>query len=344
MPPPTKMIRDYVKDFNLVEKYVNDIILEPDITYAKAIAFFLVYCLKFSSAKCYKLLNADKEFTKKCLDKLISNRTDFYSSQPVPLIEIVSFINADKMQEALNVKRKEKITVSQKFNGIIPNIKTDMLYKNDKFIWIRFYLYKNKKDDFNNSIYLNNNETKIIKINNNVFEIYFEVQNKIGSCAYKALSDYTITNFIDFIDENKLGYIIFCSELSLFQYNFFLFLSNFIKFHFCYANQLDSFNPQTDEHYKSINTYTLHGIIFSSTKNANKMKTITHPPLISITGERPSDGINSAFQTNKKFDIVGARSMMCINNNSDYGTVSHFEEFSTILDTSYFKKKQNIPK
>lgn len=128
-------------------------------------------------------------------------------------------------------------------------------------------------------------------------------------------------------------YLVFCSELAYFKYNKLLFLSNYIKFMWCYALNREIFNPKTMNDVKIMITYLTYGLLFLECNNLTNMPQHTHNPLITYTGERPKISM-SKFNRNQTFTAEGSRAMLTMNKCSDFGIKSNFIEITSVVDIS----------
>ena len=253
-----------------------------------------------------------KQFSKQgataIVDKLLNCESDFLSTIPRSVgIDIVSYIAADKIQKSLDVKHIHVGTSAKSLDRIIPNIKPIILHTHPIFVWIRFYTPFDRV----------NIDANIIKVCEHVYEIYLEKNNKTIK------SD--ISNTIATLEQTWDADIIFCSELSYFAYNKLLFISNYVKFTWCYSMNKNVFDPKTHNEIKSMCVYMMYGFLFLDTTNLTNMPQHTHNPLIAYTGERPRIAMNK-FNNDTLYNVEGSRAMYSINKNSDFGNRSNFIE------------------
>lgn len=129
--------------------------------------------------------------------------------------------------------------------------------------------------------------------------------------------------------------LIFCSELKHFVENPLLFISNFVKFTYCYSLNQDVFDPKRYEEIKAMTLYTTQCALFMSTGNLTNMSTDTHGPLVAYTGERPKV-LLSKFRHGERHNNEGTRAMQTMNKSSDVGARSNYIEVvsKVLLDSS----------
>lgn len=308
------------------------------------IAFQMLLEFKFDIHLVMCILSAREKHLqiRTILYQLIVHNTGLFDPTPKSIVESGTFDNATYIQDALNYKQPQMKAGEEttQHRTIIPEFKVDMLYRNDTYIWFRVYLY----DDDNIKVIENEygDLVKVIKNAPHIYEIYFD-RATIQKCRFKNQKNLIIIyNFIRNFDLSKMGYLIFCSELILFGYNYYLFISNFIKFHFCYKQNKESFNPTEPEHFAAIAQYFILAMIFFPTKNLNRMTTKSHHPLIAYTGERPSDTFNNVNNIGKTFKVEGSRCLMSFGKPSDIGMFSGFVDTVCELDVSSFKQQRPL--
>lgn len=307
-------------------------------THISGLAQWLLFTKKISLHECIQYTKLPK--FKQYLLQLINTSSDFMRDGTPRNIGVLlmSTLNAGNMQQKLNVKHFEQIKQVAFKNSIriMPDIKTDILHTHPQYIWIRFYYSKNINElalDINN----------IAIIDNNVYEYYYKKPTKLQLIKNKS----KVFKIIEYIDKVK-GVVIFCSELVYFQYNVHIFLSNYLKFHYCYKLNASIFDPVTYEETFIMSLYLTCGLLFLDTKNLSIMKESTHGPLCVFTGERPKTSI-SKMDEKKIYNNDGSRASMALGGMSDLGTRSNYSEIilkieldTKVLDKLFHKNYYNI--
>lgn len=243
-----------------------------------------------------------------------------------------------------NKKHQLAFNLKTILDRIIPVLKTDLLYTNPKVVWIRFHTFNanfilptrvvmsnvrgniiNKFDKHviniiptvtngGSDVHLNY-ELVVLPVCENVYEVYME-HNPIMIAAM-------VSCLIDYID--GIGNVIFCSELKLFHYNPLLFLSNYLKFSYCYGMPRGIFDPVDFDEIRTMVLYMFYGLLFLKTNNLTNMPSETHGPLIAYNGERPRAAL-SKFDSEKIYVNEGTRAMLAMDKASDMGSLSNFIE------------------
>lgn len=303
---------------NVAEQIVrvmdNDTTMRPQ---ARAIAFYMLRCERLP----YELIcqQLEKPGARRLLERLLDCESDFMSPVSRSLgLDIVAYISADKIQKSLDVKHLQLADGNVKIDRITPVIKQTLLYNNPSMVWIRFYT--NRPMDVE---YMPGN---VVPVSEQVYELYTPKSKTIAR---------DVSRIITYLEEEWSANIVFCSELSLFLYNKLLFVSNYIKFMWCYVMNRDIFNPTTADDYRTLCIYMTYSMLFLKTSNLTNMPEETHNPLIAYTGERPKIAM-SKFKTDRVYVVEGNRAMQTVNRGSDFGVKSHFMEIvSTVeLDNS----------
>lgn len=173
------------------------------------------------------------------------------------------------------------------------------------------------------------NKATVFKVCENVYEIYV-VKTSAQSNGLKL--DYLLHRYGESSDYS----MIFCSELKHFQYSPLLFVSNYLKFTYCYSLNRDIFDPRRYDEIKATVLYLSQCSLFMATGNLTNMPRDTHGPLIAYTGERPKimlskfksvDATRTAVYNNE-----GTRAMQTMNKSSDLGARSNYVEVVSKID------------
>lgn len=210
-----------------------------------------------------------------------------------------------------------------------PRIKTDILHT-DPIVWIRFYSQKlNIKK--HSAIFLNL-RISIITVCADVYEAY--INDKHASIE-------TVSLLMRELEQKYDSLIIFCSELNLFLYNPILFLSNYLKFTWCYVLNRNVFDPVSIYDLDIMISYLTYGFLYLNTNNLTNMPEDTHNPLIAYTGERPRNNL-SKFKNKKIYINEGTRAMQTTNKSSDTGSISNYIEIITAINIDTEKALKNI--
>jgi len=305
---------DELAEYILTKYQDSSIIVE-----ARGIAFYMLFCEKLTLDYCKKLF--DTPNSNYFVKKLIDSASTFFDPIPQSLgIHIGSNLIADSTQDSLDVKRSKlfnnnnKDKIEHGDSGIIqPQIKLDLLYSHKTKYWIRFFLDDLEKLNF---LY-----EEIYIITNDIYEIYYTKNAKFESNIFQVIGN------LDVIGAN----VIFCSELKLFQYSPLLFLSNFVKFMYCYKSNKCGFDPQNAQELEDLNKYFIYAMSFLDTCNLNITTPKTHGPLITYSGERPKPAFRK-FNSKLSYINEGTRAMLSVDRPSDLGIQSNFIEICSELD------------
>lgn len=281
---------------------------------AMSIAQFLLLSKKLSLDKCLELFK--KPNAENYLRKLIDGRSNFLDTVPRSIgIDLSSEIIASKIQQSLDVKHIKKVEIIQEqLDRIKPKFKSDLLYSHPTKIWIRFYSKETNIEQitslFNYSIF---------KVCPCIYELY---------CCKKKTN---IKYLLQYLETQYQANLIFCSELPMFLDDPLLFLSNYIKFMWCYTLNRNIFDPSSCTDIRTLLIYTTYGMLFMNTNNLSNMPKNTHGPLIACSGERPKVAL-SKFDPSTTYINEGSRAMQTLNLSSDFGTVSNFIEYIAEVD------------
>lgn len=322
--------------------------------FAKGVAQYLLLSLNMPLAKAIKLITCPGSL--KCFNRLYDTRSELFGPVPRSIgVDLISFISAEKIQQSLDIKhiKKTSSTASstanvsnssssnrkttlkrnssnlhaneqfEKFDRIQPKFQLDLIYNHPVSIWIRFYT-KVDKNHLENICNVAPNVT-LLPVNNSgvVYELYL-----IKNISLAA-------RLMNILEKEYDADLIFCSELPMFHYNSLLFLSNYIKFMWCYSLNRDIFDPILPCDVKALSIYATYGLLFLNTNNLTNMPRETHNPFIACTGERPKMAI-SKFEKNKVYINEGSRALQTLNKPSDFGTKSNFIENIIEIDVSDF--------
>lgn len=174
-----------------------------------------------------------------------------------------------------------------------------------------------------------------IKITRGVYEVYIKksrltqdmsviLKNK-RRILVRALDHEHKLSMIMKCIENAGGTLIFCSELILFMYNPQLFISNYVKFNYCYKSQNPVFELCSFRDYRLFNFFLMISMLFVDRKNLSIMADYTHGPLIKYTGDNPQKELGKC-DANRYYTNEGTRATMSIDGSSDLGTFSNYIE------------------
>lgn len=283
---------------------------------ARGLAWYIL-CVKHISYAtfCDKL---DKNpNTKVYLTKLMDCQSEFSTVLPLSIgIDHISNLASGRMQKSLDAKhlRKNNETAELTQDAIIPDIKHNILYSHGDFVWIRFFA---RDDVFMSELQTLLPQCKLsyCRLSDDVYELYIRKSDWVVA---KLIA--VVDSILEYLDRKKND-IVFCSELILFKYNTQLFISNFVKFMFCYSQSKVVFELESSEDYITFNHYLLNCCLFLFTKNLANMNDETHSPLNNYTAERPSVLLNK--NKDSKIHIVeGNRPLLSTDKQSDIGTTS----------------------
>jgi hypothetical protein len=276
---------------------------------AKGIAQYMLLCKKIPLSQAITLMR--KKSAPALLAKLFRGQSEFLGPTPRSVgIDLISEISASKIQQSLDVKHiKKNDTVLEQLDRIRPHIKNDILYTHPTRIWVRCYISNIDQQQLQTLL----PQYNVLRIAANLYEIY----------GPRSVADFS--RLMVWLENSYEADLIFCSELIAFIYNPQLFLSNFVKFMWCYTLNRDVFNPTSYTDLRTMLVYMTQGLLFLNTNNLSNMPRNTHGPLIACTGERPRTAL-SKFQPNTVYINEGSRALQTFNKPSDFGTTSNFME------------------
>lgn len=282
---------------------------------ARGIAQFMLLSKNISLDEAKKLMCKPK--ASHIIEKLLRVQTDFLGPTPRAVgIDLVSEIAASKIQQSLDVKHVKKAhnIIHEQLDRVRPQIKIDLAYTHPNLIWVRFYS-EHKNIIIHNTVQKYN----ILPVCENVYEVY----------GNKDFTD--ICNLMVMLERDYDADLIFCSELPAFLNNSLVFLSNYIKFTWCYMQNRNIFDPHSAKDIRALVLYCTYGMMFLNTNNLTTMPKNTHGPLISCTGERPKIAM-AKFERGKAYVNEGSRAMQTLNKSSDFGTTSNFIEIISQIE------------
>lgn len=300
-----------------IQECVGDFSIEPQ---SKYLAHFLLGYKQLSLNRCCELLRKPK--AKRLIWKLINCESDFLGPTPRAIgIDLVISQSREEIQQSLNVKhlKVDTGTEAESIFPIIPEIKDSFLYSNKFYMWIRYYSTQPIK--FHNDAY------HIVQIGNSntVYEVYMP-KLKISE------DPITLCRAIDKI-ELAGGQIVFCSEMQFLKNRTLLFISNYIKFHFCYKKHAAIFEIHTFSDYALLNCLMTNSFLFLNSKNLTMMPDTTHGPLIQYTGERAKLYYNK-FLNKPHYNNEGSRATISMDGPSDIGACSNYVEVVSRIDVT----------
>lgn len=342
---------------------LDDVSVEPQ---ARAIAQYMLLCKDMSRDECAALF--DKPGAGRLLDKLLDCESEFMGPAPRAVgIDVVVFTTAHKIQQSLDVKQFRIGQTEACLGRVTPNVKNTILFSDKEFIWIRFHCSALTEEEClrpvdisetrtfktlddvekyfkshsggvrelcvdsggggaktrgNHEVVITNRAT-VFKVCDNVYELYV-VKTSAQSNALKL--DYLLRRY----GASDNYSLIFCSELKHFQDSPLLFISNYLKFTYCYSLNKDIFDPKQYCEIKAAVLYLTQCSLFMSTSNLTNMSCDTHGPLVAYTGERPKVMLSKftggdATQT-VTYNNEGTRAMQTMNKSSDLGARSNYVE------------------
>ncbi|CAH0393280.1 unnamed protein product [Bemisia tabaci] len=251
-----------------------------------------------------------------------------------------------KTQQSLNVKHfrpKEKNEKFEEFHGINldplePQIKHNILYSHPEYVWIRVHCKQGYDYLLEKVEYESRKRLGVRKIEENIFEIYMSRNTK----KLKIFECDVLNRILDTLNDDKEISLIFCSELSYFQYNLLLFTSNYLKFMYCYLLKKHCFEPQTFDEHRTTTILLIESVIFFNSTNMTNMSAKTHGPLIAYTGERPRIQLAKLSDPSKVYINEGTRAMQSTDRQSDLGSRSNFIDIEAVINTSESHELENI--
>jgi len=239
-----------------------------------------------------------------------------------------------------------------------PHIKIDLLHTDARAVWIRFhaprgdfhlpnrvrirgrlasaqkrygrYLAEAKPiNNISREAWLELNfDYALVRVCRRVYEVYLE--------NHPHMTPHAVHRLIRYIDKKRLGSVIFCSELRLFQYNRLLFVSNYLKFSYCYGAPSHIFDPRDFDEIRLTIMYLMYAMLFLDTNNLTNMPIKSHGPMIAYNGQRPRAAL-AKFDPTRVHRGEGTRAMLAAGKGADMGTVSNYLEVVTCIRLSDIK-------
>lgn len=177
--------------------------------------------------------------------------------------------------------------------------------------------------------------SETVAISNEVFEVIFEKnmsktdksifrhnERILISCpAFHFAVDSVMVSI-----ERQGGSLIFCSELQLFLFDLQLFISNFVKFMYCYEQCSIAFTPTAYEEFLALDVFLFLALAFTKAKkNLRIMSNTTHGPLIKLMGDHPQRELRRCHP-DTMFVNEGSRAALSMEQSADMGTLSNYVE------------------
>lgn len=342
--------------FKRLSDFIRDVVYtDPTLEFhARGIAGYVVFIRKIPADDFIRHIKNDLTAARFYFEKLTSRQSDFCCITPRSIgTDHVTHITSVKLQKSLDVKHLKRSydqTIKQS-RIIIPDLKLCLLYSHPNYFWIRFVC-----SDIDsiapqlNSLALKSNETYIEELNTpNVYEFY--IAKNYTMRTKTAVMRENVDRILTLLDSNDCD-IIFCSELEIFNpllgnkkkkssttmddlvSMMLLFLSNFLKFMFCYIQNTDMFSLNTAEDWYLLNHLFLNWTLFLQTKNLSNMHPNTHSPLINYTAERPGVLLNKycKLKGDSVITVEGSRPLMSTDKPSDINAMSTKHEFTHEVD------------
>jgi len=270
--------------------------------------------------------------------------------QPFFIVEYRRFVNILKIKEDLAVEAYKIIAIDKKqtldlhgsyklYRGDNVENDVDTFYRSSMiYTFINngsgiFVCVNNTASMDNLNFQKSNNINFIVLIYHKIctFELADNVYESYISKTNKRSDDIKTIALLAAYSDNLKYSLIFLSELQFVRYNVLLFISNFIKFMYCYATNQNVFNPRSYDNFKIVTIYMSECCLFLSSTNLSNMPGETHGPLIAYTAERPKILLSKLSQENKIYVNEGVRAMQSINLASDIGIRSNMIEVSSKL-------------
>lgn len=265
------------------------------------------------------------------LRKLLLSSSDFMGPTPRTVgVDLVSQVSSAKIQQSLDVKHVKRSKVDdddeETDNRILPMIKIDLMHTHAGKIWFRFYTYKPIENV--------NPDHVLIEIYPNVYEYYISkkpVNGRTNASSPVLQYKRQVIELIKKFETEYAASMIFCSEISLFVDHPLVFLTNYIRFMWCYSLNRCVYDPVSHEDHGQVGQYFSYGLMFLNTNNLTYMPKSTHGPLPACSGERPKVAL-AKFKESETQIVDGSRSNQCMDKPSDFGTVSNYIEVTSFVN------------
>lgn len=314
----------------LMHDVVQDTTMEAEM---RAIAQYMLLSAGMKLEYALRILRVSG--CKRIINKLLDCESGFMSCTPSSIgIHLASFIGAEKVQKSLDVKHVS----NDKESG--SNVIVDRLHSS-KNVRIRFYTESSIEPTAGEQLQL----SLTVRLSGAfVYDYTFQYkEHKIDEANFKQnrRRATSIDLVIRRIEREYDGIIIYCTELPHFLYNPLLFLSNYLKFHWCTVRKHYLFDPTSAEDIRIMVYYLTYGMLFTRTKNLTNMPTDTHNPFIAYTGERPKNAM-SKFNNDIIYNVEGTRAMLTTDMGSDFGARSNFIEITSKIEIDSHRVLDNI--
>lgn len=293
---------------------LNDQTIKLD---ALALSQYILFCQKIplEYAKKKILTPGSDVFIR----KLIKNKSKFMGPMTCPIgVLITTEMSASNVQRSLDVKHVDtKLNLAfHQVDRIVPIIKIDILHTNPDIGWVRF------------------ESLKIGSLTTICGYLLLKVYEHENVCVYEANgSRYAqdLELLLVTLENDYDADIIFCSELSYFSHDKLTFISNYLKFMWCYDMNRDIFDPETYDELRKVNLFITYSLRFLETNNLSNLPPSTTDPLHISTGERPGNGLNK-FPPNKTYTIESTRGFQAIAWGTNCGTFCTHYVYSSEVD------------
>lgn len=259
-----------------IVKMFND----PSLVYlARSLSCYMLKYSKHSFDFCMKLVETPN--AKEIISQFFNSESAFQSPDTIVIgVDMNCCYMAGSIQSALDVKqinvKKNTATTKQ----IKPDIKHNIIYSNKSLLWVRVVF----NDGFDKSVF--NRLTfkpDVVELSDNVVELYVEKRFKM----------YHPFDLIKELDSYPDLEVVFCSEGSAFRMYPQLFISNYVKFMYCYESGRLTFVIDSPKEMFAVNLYMMYALLFLETKNLSILPS-TFSQFSKMSAERPRTQIGSS--------------------------------------------------
>lgn len=265
---------------------------------SRILSTYLIKCAKLDYEEANAAICAPG--AKEIIKNLIESESAFFSPDTIVIgVDMNCESMSSSIQSALDVKAVTVGSLTNNADRVIPEIKQNIIYYHKSLVWVRVIIPHNY--DISNLQNLSFHPS-VVALSDDVFELYVSKSSRYCNPIY----------MIKELD--RLGFeVIFCSENPIFRNNPQLFISNHVKFMFCYEQSSIKFSILTPKDVVKVNLHMMYSLLFLQTKNL----TILPKPFSQfskMSAERPKSQIDST-----PFTLAGPRDGIFLDRPSFHG-------------------------
>lgn len=238
------------------------------------------YLIKYAKLSCDDAVACiEAPGGKEIIYQFFESESSYFSPDTIVIgVDLNCAYMANSIQKALDVKAIGVGVVISNRKRVIPEITQNIVYSHKDLIWIRIIVPLDFDCGKLNKLSFS---PDVVIIDENIYELYVEKHKKL----------YHPFDMINELDRLGLE-VVFCSEGSEFREYPQLFISNYIKFMFCYELSRNIFSIESVRDLFNVNLYILYSLLFLKTKNFTVLPD-TFSQFAKMVAERPKSQIST---------------------------------------------------